>query len=210
MYLYELTGTENDPTYQALAAENLDRQYSFLRSVVTASLSLGHCALSIELLCALNYHAIAGLHPSAGLFRPCDVTVGQHNPPAPWRVPALMQMFTNEVNAAWLRSDPVYMATYVLWRLNHIHPFINGNGRTARAACYMVLCMQTGGWLPGGPILPELIRQNRPAYVTALQAADASLATGQLNLGQLHLLLQTLLAQQMASAAPPLPPAPTP
>ncbi|MEX1365172.1 MAG: Fic family protein [Nannocystaceae bacterium] len=25
---------------------------------------------------------------------------------------------------------------YTLWRLNWIHPFVEGNGRTARAACY--------------------------------------------------------------------------
>jgi hypothetical protein len=68
-----------------------------------------------------------------------------------------------EANLAWM----------ALWRLNYI-PFINGNGRTARAASYFVLCCKAGGWLPGNPILPELLRQNRPAYVAALQKADAS------------------------------------
>ncbi|MBL8221394.1 MAG: Fic family protein, partial [Bryobacterales bacterium] len=28
----------------------------------------------------------------------------------------------------------------VMWRLNWIHPFFGGNGRTARSASYLVLC----------------------------------------------------------------------
>lgn len=207
MFLFELTNTESHPAYQALEAENLDRQYTFLRSIVTASVSLDHTVLSIELVKALNYHAISGLHVNAGEFRPCPVTVGPYTPPEHYRVSALMQMFTNDVNANFAATDPIALAAYVLWKINQIHPFINGNGRTARAACYMVLCMRAGGWLPGSPILPELIRRNRPAYVEALRAADASAQAGVLNLGQLHTLLEQLLNQQMNAAAPPLPPA---
>src|SRR5690606_15364686 len=100
----------------------------------------------------------------------------------------------------WATADPVALAAFVLWRLNHIHPFINGNGRTARVSAYYVLCVRTGGWLPGQQILPELIRANRPEYVAALKAADAALAAGQLDLGPLHALLTRLLNEQLASA----------
>ena len=86
-------------------------------------------------------------------------------------------------------------------RMNNIHPFINGNGRTARAASYFVLCVKAGGWLGGDPILPALIKRERPRYVAALKAADASFATGgEPNLGPLHTLLVDLLAEQMKSA----------
>jgi Fic family protein len=60
----------------------------------------------------------------------------------------------NQVNLWWQSADPVALATFVLWRLNNIHPFINGNGRTARAATYFVLCVKAGGWLQGTTILP--------------------------------------------------------
>ena len=86
-------------------------------------------------------------------------------------------------------------------RMNNIHPFINGNGRTARAASYFVLCVKAGGWLGGDPILPALIKRERPRYVAALKAADASFATGGgPDLGPLHTLLVDLLAEQMKSA----------
>lgn len=200
MFIYDLVGTENNEPYQNLAAENLARQYTFLRSVVEASIDLNLCVLSIEALKALNYHAIACLHFSAGAFRPCEVTVGAHKPPPHFQVPALMQMFTNQVNRIWDETDPVTLAAYVLWRLNYIHPFVNGNGRTARAACHLILCMKLGGWLPGDTILPELLRINRQQYVAALKHADASLAKGPVDLNPLHTLLSELLDQQLKSA----------
>lgn len=200
MFIYDLVGTEQNGPYQNLAAENLARQYTFLRSVVEASIDLNQCVLSIEALKALNYHAIACLHFSAGAFRPCEVKVGDHQPPPHFQVPALMQMFTNQVNRIWDESDPVTLAAYVLWRLNHIHPFVNGNGRTARAACHLILCMKLGGWLPGDTILPELLRANRARYVEALKHADASSAVGLPDLAPLHRLLSELLDQQLKSA----------
>lgn len=202
MFVYELVGTEQNPVYQELAAENLGRQYTFLRSIVLTSIKLQHPMLSIEVIRALNYHAIACLHTNVGEFRPIPVTVGTLSVPPHFQVPALMQMFTNWVNRNWDSADPVLLAAFVLWRLNAIHPFINGNGRTARACCHMVLCLKLGGWLPGDPILPELIRANRPEYVQALQAADASAVAGNLDLSVLHAFLSRLLSEQLASAMP--------
>lgn len=123
-------------------------------------------------------------------------------PPEHYRVPALMDDFVNEVNRNWGTIDPVVLATFVLWRLNHIHPFINGNGRTARAASYFILCIAAGGWLRGETILPELIKQNHDEYTAALVAADKSLGTGTLDMSALHTLVARLLNEQLASAEP--------
>ena len=107
-------------------------------------------------------------------------------------------MFVDEVNRHWHDADPVYLAAFVLWKLNAIHPFINGNGRTARVAAYLVLCLKAEQWLPGDTLLPELIRRNRPEYVEALKAADASLeGGGSLDLTKLHGLLTRLLEEQL-------------
>lgn len=167
MILFELTGSEGHPAYQQLQIDNLARQYSFLQSIVQASLAVERPMLSIEVIKALNYHAITCLHISPGEFRPCPVYVGAYTPPPHFQVPALMQMFTNEVNRFWSDRDPVSLATFVLWRLNQIHPFVNGNGRTARVTAYYVLCMRAGGWLPGAKLLPERIVERRPEYVAA-------------------------------------------
>jgi fido (protein-threonine AMPylation protein) len=205
--VFELVQTENHPVYQSLTVSNGNRQYDFLRSIVQASIDMKKPFLSQQIIKALNFHAITCLHAYAGEYRPCPVTVGAHDPPEFYRVPALMDDFINEVNRHWEKADPVSLATFVLWRINNIHPFINGNGRTARAASYFVLCLKSGGWLRGDVILPELIRQNHAAYCAALQVAHDSFAKGTLDLTLLHALVSQLVAQQLASQ--PTPPHPS-
>lgn len=198
MILFEITGSEEHDSYQELEIANGNRQYDFLRSMVAAAVKLQRPFLSQQLLKALNFHAIACLHTHAGEFRPCPVEVGDYIPPQHYRVQALMDDFTNSVNLNFHQMDPVVLAAFVLWRLNHIHPFINGNGRTARAACYFVLCVKSGGWLRGSKILPELLRENRADYVLALKGVDEAAKNGALDLAPLHVLLVRLLELQMA------------
>ncbi len=205
--VFELTSSEQHPVYQALEISNGKRHYDFLYAIVGASLDLGRPFLSQQIIKALNFHAIACLHIRAGEYRPCDVHAGQHNPPGHYRVTALMDDFVNVINRHWEQTDPVALATFVLWRLNNIHPFINGNGRTARASCYYVLCVKAGGLLPGTTILPELIKQNHQEYVDALQEGHNSSGV---NLALLHALVTRLLDEQLRSAQPPLAPIPLP
>lgn len=201
MIIFELTNSEAHPVYKALEVANGNRQYDFLRSIVAASLEMGRPFLSQHVVKAFNFQAITCLHIAAGEYRPCEVRVGQHHPPPYYRVPALMDDFINRVNRHWDQTDAVALATYVLWRLNNIHPFINGNGRTARAACYFVLCLHLGGWPKGNVILPELIKRERDTYCVALQRAhDSFAATGEPDLTDLHALMTQLLDEQLASA----------
>ena len=155
MILFELGNQdENDPVYRQLAFSNYARQFEFLRSLVDASLASETPFLSQTVIKALNYHAMACLHSFAGEYRPCEVDVGEYEPPQHYRVDDLMDDFVNQVNRQWQSSDAILLSSYVLWRLNHIHPFVNGNGRTARAACYFVLCVKSGGWLGGEKYTP--------------------------------------------------------
>jgi fido (protein-threonine AMPylation protein) len=210
MIVYDLVGREDNQTYRDLAAANLDRQYSFLKTVVGTALSLQRTLLSHEVIFALNYHAIACLHAYCGEYRPCPVIVGERSPPQHYQVPALMRSFVDEVNRNWDTTDAISLATHVLWRINYIHPFVNGNGRTARATCYYVLCLKAGGLVRGAPILPELIRANRPAYVAALQHAHKTYGEGSLDVSLLHALISQLIGIQVSSASPPPTPAPAP
>jgi fido (protein-threonine AMPylation protein) len=198
MILFEILGTEHHQTYRDLEISNGARQYDFLRSLVTASLAVSKPFLSSQVLKALNFQAIACLHINAGDYRPCEVTVGSHTPPEQYRVTTLMDDFIHTVNRIWESADAVTLAAFVLWRLNFIHPFINGNGRTARAASYFVLCVKANAWLPGTTILPELLRANRDEYVNALVLADASAKAGALDLAPLHALIVRLLEEQLA------------
>ena len=202
MIVFELTTREDDPIYRSLEYQNSDRQLGFLQSMVTVALETNRPLLSQTLIKALNFHAIACLHAYAGEYRPCEVIVGNHSPPEFYRVPALMDDFVNLVNRHWESEDPFYLAAYVLWRLNYIHPFINGNGRTARACCYFVICVKAGGWIEGPAILPKLLRQNRDEYVEALRAADRNLNQGATHkelLEPLRNLIARLLDEQTSS-----------
>lgn len=191
MILSEILGGEEHEIYQALALRNLVRQYDFLRSLIAAAVGVDH-RVSPTILKALNYHAIACLHHSAGEYRPHDVTVGEYRPPHHTEVAARMDEFIEDVNRNWDEVDTVGLAAFCLWRLNHIHPFVNGNGRTARALCYYVVCVKMRGEPAGALILPERIRRNRDEHVALLQDADQ-----RLDLIPLQRFLTRLLQEQL-------------
>ena len=92
------------------------------------------------------------------------------------------------------------MAGYGLWRLNWIHPFIEGNGRTARAVCYYLLCVRSGSLLPGRKIVPERIRDSREPYIHALREVDKIWAAGNLDLSAMESYLSGLLEAQLRDA----------
>ena len=156
MNLISLPGGESNQAYAEMAAANLARHYDFLRSVIQVATKVGTYEVSHSLIKALNSHAVAALHDTAGAYRPGSVTVaGQKFPPPAEEVETLMDSLVSELNAKnALGVDASAAAAYALWRINRIHPFENGNGRTARAVCYYILCVRSGGWLPGRTILP--------------------------------------------------------
>ena len=181
-----------------MAAANYARQLSFLHSLIDVAISAGRPYLSHGIIKALNFHAIVGLHHEAGKYRSSEVVVGDYRPPPSYEVEPLMDDLVNQINWAGAAAASVHLATYALWRINHVHPFVNGNGRTARAVCYFLLCVKEGGPLPGTPILPHLLTMpaNRDRYVEALKAFDE----GDGNL-LIHLISE-LRAQQLRSAQP--------
>lgn len=89
------------------------------------------------------------------------------------------------------------LPAYALWRLNWIHPFVEGNGRTARAACYYLMCVRQGRLLPGKKIVPERIRENGQSYYQALQEADRHWKEGHFNVEALAQYLEGLLKAQL-------------
>jgi Fic family protein len=208
MVVWELVRNERNPLYTDLEIENTARQFGFLISLIEIAQAARQQWLSVRIITALNYHAIACLHDYAGEYRPCvvellkpDGTKSDHQPPMPHSVPAQMEHFVHYVNSKWNEFEPPKLAALVLWRLNHIHPFVNGNGRTARAAAYFVACLKLGGPLRGKRTLPELLCDNREVYVAALQAADRSQKCGgPIDLDPLTSLISRLLDEQVASA----------
>jgi Fic family protein len=101
------------------------------------------------------------------------------------------------VNENWDDKSAVHLAAYVMWRLNWIHRFADGNGRTSRAASYLVLCVKSGYLLPGDKTIPEQITDNRQPYYDALEAADETFVKGTLDLTAMEDLLSAALATQL-------------
>jgi Fic family protein len=189
----------DDPVLFARVQEqNLLRQYDLLTNCVEIGLTKGIEAFDKYTLWSLNAAAVANIAQFGGRFREHPIYVGSHIPPHFEAVPELMDQFLSVVHENWgISGHPTELPAYALWRLNWIHPFIEGNGRTARAACYYLICLRHGGLLPGSKIVPERIRENRAPYYAALQAADRHWAEGQLNVEELASYLADLLEAQL-------------
>ena len=137
----------------------------------------------------------------AGNFRPAGVKIegSKHEPPGAHLVPELIEDLCDYVNDHWQPSTPIHLAAYVMWRLNWIHPFADGNGRTSRIVSYVVLSVRAGAILPGTPTIPDQIVDNRSPYFDALDAADVACSDGRLNVSKMEELLGALLARQLTS-----------
>lgn len=192
----------DDPEFYArIQEQNLLRQYDLLTNCVEIGLRKGIEAFDKYTLWALNYAAVANIAQFGGRFREQPIYVGDHIPPHFDKVPHLMDQFFSLIHENWGISDhPTTLPAYVLWRLNWIHPFVEGNGRTARAACYYLMCLKYGDLLPGRKIVPERIKEDREPYYAALKAADHAWNDGHFNVTELAEYLQGLLKAQLTEA----------
>jgi Fic family protein len=189
---------DNPALFLKISEQNLLRQYDLLSNCVEIGLAKGIEAFDKYTLWVLNYAAVANIAQFGGRYREEPIYVGNHRPPHFKDVPNHMDRFFSVIHENWTTHDhPTLLAAYALWRLNWIHPFVEGNGRTARAACYYLVCMKQGRLLPGKKIVPERIRENRAPYYAALQAADRAWDEGQFDVTQLADYLAGLLKAQL-------------
>jgi Fic family protein len=188
--------------FKRIQEKNLLRQYDLLSNCIEIGLDSSIEAFDKYTLWALNYAAVANIAQFGGRFREEPVYVGSHIPPRFEEVPHLMDLFFSFIHENWtvkgLGDHPTALAAYALWRLNWIHPFVEGNGRTARAACYYLICMKYGALLPGRKIVPERIRENRQPYYDALKAADLAWHEGHLDVSVMADYLEGLLLGQLS------------
>jgi Fic family protein len=192
---------EEDPDlYDRVQEQNLNRQYELLTNCIEIGLIKGPNSFDKFLLWALNHVAVANVSQFGGRFRREPIYVGSHRPPHFRDVDDWMDRFISTVQENWYIWTPTELAAYGLWRLNWIHPFIEGNGRTARATCYFLLCVRSGALLPGRTIVPERIRNSRGDYQAALKAADDAWENGDLDFTEMESYLAGLLQAQLTEA----------
>jgi Fic family protein len=154
--------------------------------------------LTPELLRELQRLAVTQIYRCAGHFRdgPVSLQGARHAPPDHTEVPMLVDEMCAYVNTNW-GKPPVHLCAYLMWRVNWIHPFFGGNGRTSRAVSYLVLCAALGFQLPGDPTIPDLIVADRDPYYDALRKADAACDLGKVDVSAMEDLMGSLLAKQL-------------
>lgn len=190
---------------QAIAdkeAENGLLQFDYMAELISKALRDGDPPLTPDVIREFQRLAVDGLEPEPGVFRQEPVLIGgtSHVPPAFELVPELIDEMCAHVSDHWMDREPLHLASYVMWRLNWIHPFTNGNGRSSRAASYLVLCAALKMNLPGDRTVPEIIDEDKTVYYEALDEADTAWAEGWLDLSLMEKVIHDALVQQLEDA----------
>lgn len=190
----------NDPVALAQKeAENALEQFDWGMEEVDRWLASRQRRLRVSLVLDLHRLALQDINRYAGNFRPAGVAIrgSSHKPVEQAEVPQHVERMLQYVEDNWERRTAVHLAAYVLWQLNWIHPFSDGNGRTARILSYMVLCAKVGMPLPGTNTIPEQISANKVPYYSALEKADEAFKAGKIDVTAMEGLLEDYLANQL-------------
>jgi cell filamentation protein len=133
-------------------------------------------ALSVALLRDLHRRAFGRLYDWAGQWRRTVPNVGAYLPPAAERVPQLLYEFIDELRHRQQLLSPTptveevaHLLAYAHHRLVAIHPFVNGNGRTARLFTNL-LAYQHG--YQEVVLYQRAPGQDRESYLLAIRQAD--------------------------------------
>lgn len=103
----------------------------------------------------------------AGQYRKGNVIItgSKHHPPEPYEVPKLMEDLVSWIRKNQSNLHPIELAALAHHRLVHIHPFTDGNGRTARLFMNLILMQK------GYPLV-VILKNDRQKYYRALDRAD--------------------------------------
>lgn len=101
--------------------------------------------LSESLIRQLHGLVLRGIdRDNAGCYRSIPVMIAgsRHLPPQPWQVPVLMEECLRQYAAEKATLHAVEVAARMHERIATIHPFVDGNGRTARLVMNCLLLQQ--------------------------------------------------------------------
>lgn len=152
------------PMKDALETIGHGEAYDFMLSIAEMS----DLVVSEEIICRLHklfYHRIDA--DNAGKYRQRNVfiTGTEYIPPEFMEVPVLMADFVRDLKSCADELHPILLAAYAHRRLVDIHPFVDGNGRTARLLMNLILINKGYQVVSIPPVL-------RVEYIRALQSAQ--------------------------------------
>ncbi|MEJ7597785.1 MAG: Fic family protein [Kofleriaceae bacterium] len=162
----------------SLEAVNADLQTDYITSLVVGERSVRELRESHVL--QLQALAVQGIYGCGGTYRTArdkiKISDSEHQPAHAADVRNFVTELVDRINADRARGvHEIDCAAYALWRLNWIHPFRGGNGRTSRMIAYLIISMALGNMLPGRPSFPELIADRRDEYIETLRKVDRTL-----------------------------------
>ena len=140
------------------------KAYDYMLQIARAN-SIEYTEAIIQNLHKLFYSGVD--NEQAGRYRDHQVfiTGTEFLPPPPTEIPALMAAFVDELNQKKDNLHPVLFAAFAHKRLVDIHPFADGNGRTARLLMNLVLVNKGYCIISIPPVM-------RHEYISALVVAQ--------------------------------------
>ena len=150
------------PLKDSIEVKNLGLAYDFLYELSQNNISLSENYIKQvhQLIVGDDETLSPGNYRNIGVI----ITGSEHRPPEPFEVPIRMMELVE-----WIRDNenhnPIIVSSIAHHEFVKIHPFKDGNGRTARIILNLVLLQK------GFPIC-NIRRDERPAYYNALSLAD--------------------------------------
>ncbi len=157
-------------------------------------------SLRSSLILQLHQHALKYIKRDAGQFRnkPVGIEKSNHQPPHYLRCTDLVLEMCDYINKNFKDMSALELSAYALWRLNWIHPFTDGNGRTARMVAHIIFSIRLGAFL-GGKTIAEQIAEDKTPYYKALEQADEAYDDAQqiIDVSALTDLMRGMLQRQL-------------
>jgi len=162
LVLKEGIDISDKPLSDSIEVKNLSKAFDFLYEVFKPGSTISEALIRQfhKLIVGDNSDVHPGEYRSIGVV----ITGSDHKPPEPFEVAPKMTELVDWINTN-LNNDPVVVAAIAHHEFVKIHPFMDGNGRTARILLNLLLLQK------GYPIC-NIKRSERPEYYSALSKAD--------------------------------------
>lgn len=151
------------PLREHFEAINHDKAFGFLESLISKKIKITENAIK-----EIHKIILSGIDDKyAGRYRDVNVRIlgAIKSPPRFEKVPGEMNAFLREFDENPKGFNDVELAVFIHYRLVEIHPFTDGNGRTARLLMNLFLISR------GYPIT-MVLKVDRKKYYDRLKKAD--------------------------------------
>ena len=163
MVIEEGLTVQGRPLRDILAARNHPEAIEYVEGLAKAGGSLTE-----KDVLTLHKLIMEGVDEGAGRYREAGVRIAGalFSPPKSTEVPATMRSLLDWLDRNLEELSPVELAAVFHHRFVTVHPFAEGNGRTARLLMNLILMRNSY------PFIVSVSRQDRDKYIRALREAD--------------------------------------